>query len=248
MAEDASRIREAPAVAAPPASPAQVPAIAVESVTHSFETEAGTVPVLRDVSAEFRTGEVCALVGPSGSGKSTFLTIMGLLQRPLHGDVLIHGASTAGLGQRERTLLRSSAIGFVFQAFHLIEHKTVRENVLLPSVYSSGANDDRRRLMTAADEILARVGIDHRSDAYPRTLSGGEKQRCAIARALATDARIMLCDEPTGNLDAANTRSILELLQTLAHTQNRAVVIITHDHQVAAAADWTVTLTDGCLT
>ncbi|MGW2622982.1 ABC transporter ATP-binding protein [Micromonospora taraxaci] len=196
---------------------------------------------LRDANLDLNGGELVAVVGASGSGKSTLLNIMGLLDTPTTGLVRFNGVDTADLRERERDGLRSRGSGFVFQAFHLVRHLDVVHNVMLPLVHQHAARATRRERAEAA---LTRVGLAHRQHASPRTLSGGEQQRVAIARALVHDPPVLLCDEPTGNLDSENTDAILELLRGLVSV-TRAVVIVTHDQQVQDCADRRVEVRDG---
>ncbi len=202
------------------------------------------VPALLPCDLTVRRGEYVTIVGPSGSGKSTFLNIAGLLDTPTHGAYLLDGINTTSIKDKERTTLRGSRIGFVFQAFHLLEHRSARENVELAMIYQRVPRPQRR---ARADAALVRVGLGHRLDALPTRLSGGERQRVAIARALVTEPSLLLCDEPTGNLDTATAESVLELLDQL-HLDGATIVAITHDPQVAARGQRTVTIRDGRLT
>ncbi|MDX6738309.1 ABC transporter ATP-binding protein [Actinocorallia sp. A-T 12471] len=188
-------------------------------------------------------GELVAIIGPSGSGKSTLLNILGLLDRPSSGSYLLRGSDTAHLAERERTRVRAQSIGFVFQAFHLVAHKTAWANVALPLLYTRVPHRDRRR---RAEEQLHRVGLGHRLDAYPATLSGGEKQRVAIARATVHGPSMLLCDEPTGNLDSETSATVMDLLDRMAG-DGLAVVVVTHDPAVAARADRVLRVRDGRL-
>jgi putative ABC transport system ATP-binding protein len=201
------------------------------------------VPALRPGDVTIRRGEYVTVVGPSGSGKSTFLNIAGLLDAPTSGRYFLDGVDTAGLGDADRTALRGRRIGFVFQSFHLLPHRSATENVMLAMVYNTGPRTDRR---TRARETLARVGLAHRADALPTRLSGGERQRVAIARALVTRPSLLLCDEPTGNLDTATAESVLGLLDDL-HRDGMTLVVITHDPGVAARGRRTLTIRDGVL-
>ncbi|MFE2555130.1 ABC transporter ATP-binding protein [Streptomyces sp. NPDC059352] len=201
------------------------------------------VQALRPCELAVERGEFVAVVGPSGSGKSTFLNVAGLLDAPTEGTYLLDGIDTAELPDRDRTALRGRRIGFVFQAFHLMPHRSAAENVMLSMVYAAVPRAERR---VRAREALERVGLAHRVDAFPGRLSGGERQRVAIARALAGRPSLLLCDEPTGNLDSGNAETVLSLLGEL-HTSGMTVVVITHDSEVAARADRTVTIRDGVL-
>lgn len=184
------------------------------------------------------------MVGPSGAGKSTFLNIVGLLDSPTSGRYLIDGIDTAAISDAHRTALRGSRIGFVFQAFHLLAHRTARENVELAMVYQRTPRRERRRRAATA---LERVGLGHRIDSIPTRLSGGERQRVAIARALAAEPSLLLCDEPTGNLDSQTATAILDLLDAL-HRDGMTIIVITHDPHVADRAQRTITIRDGILT
>ncbi|MFE6838380.1 ABC transporter ATP-binding protein [Streptomyces sp. NPDC057705] len=202
------------------------------------------VPALLPCDLTVRRGEYVTIVGPSGSGKSTFLNIAGLLDTPTDGTYLLDGIDTTRIKDKERTILRGSRIGFVFQAFHLLAHRSASENVELAMIYQRVPRSQRR---ARARTALLRVGLGHRLDALPTRLSGGERQRVAIARALVTDPSLLLCDEPTGNLDTATAESVLELLDQL-HGDGATIVAITHDPQVAARGQRTVSIRDGRLT
>lgn len=188
-------------------------------------------------------GEFITVVGPSGSGKSTFLNVAGLLDSPTRGHRLLDGIDTAALPDRERTALRGRRIGFVFQSFHLLPHRSALENVTLAMLYTEVPRAQR---LVRAREALEQVGLGHRADAVPGRLSGGERQRVAIARALVGRPSLLLCDEPTGNLDSANAASVLALLDEL-HGCGMTVLLITHDPAVAARGRRTVTIRDGRL-
>ncbi|MEX0170867.1 ABC transporter ATP-binding protein [Streptomyces sp. LMG1-1-1.1] len=188
-------------------------------------------------------GEFITVVGPSGSGKSTFLNIAGLLDTPTAGSFLLDGIDTGRLKDTERTTLRGRRIGFVFQAFHLMPHRSARENVELAMVYGGAP---RRERPLRAREALDRVGLGHRTDALPTRMSGGERQRVAIARALVARPSLLLCDEPTGNLDTGNADAVLGLLEAL-NAEGITIVLITHDPAVAARGRRTVTIRDGIL-
>ncbi|MFE5549609.1 ABC transporter ATP-binding protein [Streptomyces sp. NPDC056534] len=208
-------------------------------------TYAGPPPVtaLRQCDLTIQQGEFVTVVGPSGSGKSTFLNIAGLLDTPSHGSYHFDGISTAGLKESERTALRGQRIGFVFQSFHLMPHRTAEENVTLGMMYSGVSRSNRSR---RAREALLRVGLEHRIDALSSRLSGGERQRVAIARAVAAAPSLLLCDEPTGNLDSVSAEAVLALLNEL-HADGMTIVVITHDHVVAEYGERTVMIRDGVL-
>lgn len=202
------------------------------------------VTALRTCQLTVPRGEYVTVVGRSGSGKSTLLNLIGLLDTPSKGRYLLDGIDTKGLAERDRAALRGRRIGFVFQAFHLLSRRTAEDNVMLSAVYTGTPRPDRRRL---AAQMLRQVGLAHRATALAAQLSGGERQRVAIARALVNRPSLLLCDEPTGNLDSGTAQSILGLIDDL----NRAgltVVLVTHDTQVATRGDRCLTMHDGVLT
>ena len=203
----------------------------------------GAVVALDGVSARIVPGSFTALMGPSGSGKSTFLNVAAGLDRPTSGTVALGDTDLAGLSERRLTILRRERIGFVFQAFNLLPYRTALENVMLAELYNQTSRSTR---LGAAAGALTAVGLGHRLDALPTTLSGGECQRVAIARALVNGPSLLLCDEPTGNLDSRNAASLMELLDEL-NSGGLTIVIITHDAAVAAHAGRTVTIRDGIL-
>lgn len=217
--------------------------IELDDVTRFFP---GPPPVnaLRGVHLTVERGDYLAIVGPSGSGKSTMLNTLGLLDRPSTGTFLFEGIDVAALTEDERAALRARAIGFVFQSFHLMPTRTVLENVMLAGTYAGVPRLEREQLARAA---LQRVGLTHRIDFTPATLSGGERQRVAIARAVCTSPRLLLADEPTGNLDRENSESIMRLFDELG-ADGLTIVMITHDEVVAQSAARTVRMHDGVLT
>jgi ABC-type lipoprotein export system ATPase subunit len=233
------------ATALDPWSPPQgaPPVVELRGVSRTYGTDP-PVQALRGVDLAIYTGDWVAIVGPSGSGKSTLLNILGCLDRPTAGSYVIDGIDASGLSEDERASLRAQSIGFVFQTFHLLGHRTALENVMLADIYAAGDRSDRAARARAA---LERVGIGHRQDFLPTKLSGGEQQRVAIARALLGSPRLLLCDEPTGNLDTANTESVLSLFDELAN-DGLTFVVITHDEDVAERARRAVRIVDGCLT
>jgi putative ABC transport system ATP-binding protein len=212
--------------------------VELEGIERRF---AGGVVALDGIDLRVDAGEYVSIVGASGSGKSTLLNIVGLLDRPTAGRYVLDGVDTADLGERERAGLRSRALGFVFQAFHLLPYRNVRENVALALLYAAVPPAER---VKRADTALDRVGLAHRLDFFPATLSGGERQRVAIARALVTGPSLLLCDEPTGNLDSGTTGTILDLLDEL-HGDGLTIVVITHDDLVSRRAQRVVHLSDG---
>ena len=199
------------------------------------------VPALEALTLSVNAGEMLAITGPSGSGKSTLLNVVGLLDRPTGGRYTLGGVDTTKLGQADRTRCRSQQIGFVFQAFHLLPNRSAIENVALPLTYQRAPVGERR---SRAAHALQAVGLQHRAMAAPHQMSGGERQRVAIARALITRPSLLLCDEPTGNLDSGNATEILELLRRL-NAQGATVMVITHDERVAASCQRQVSMIDG---
>jgi len=201
------------------------------------------VDALRDVDLVVPRGERLAIVGPSGSGKSTLLNVLGCLDRQTSGTYFFDGIDVDQLSDDERAGLRSRAIGFVFQSFHLLPHRTVLENVMIAEVYRGQASEGRVERALAA---LERVGLSHRAGFLPTRLSGGERQRVAIARALTGAPELLLCDELTGNLDSVNAGRILDLLEGLG-AHGPTIIMITHDLDVAGRAERQVRIVDGVL-
>lgn len=202
------------------------------------------VDALRPSSFEIDRGELVAIMGPSGSGKSTLLHLLGLLDHPSGGRYLLDGVDVTSLGDGARSGLRGRRIGFVFQSFHLLAHRSALENVLLASTYNG---TDRKRRAERGAAALRRVGLSHRIHAPVTTLSGGEQQRVAIARAVADPPELLLCDEPTGNLDSTTAAAVLDLLIEL-NAEGLTVVLVTHDADVAARTQRLFKVTDGQVT
>ena len=222
--------------------PAGVPAIEAVDVSRTYQLDGVSVAALRGVSLTIDPGEYVAVVGPSGSGKSTLMHLLGGLDRPTGGRLVIGGRDVASLSAPDLATLRNETIGFVFQAFHLLPRTSAVDNVALPLVYRGiGARQRRER----AAAMLGRVGLGHRLDHRPNQLSGGEQQRVAIARALVTDPAVLLADEPTGNLDSVTGEAVLTLLEQLNAESGVALVMVTHDHEVAARARRQIAVRDG---
>jgi len=217
--------------------------ITLTGVGRTFDSDP-PVPALTDVHLRVGRGDYLSIVGPSGSGKSTLLNVLGLLDLPDTGAYVLEEVDTTRLGDSARTALRGARIGFVFQAFHLLAHRDVEENVMLGDLYVGGRRPGRRERAAAA---LDRVGMGHRRTFRPGQLSGGERQRVAIARALIGSPALLLCDEPTGNLDSANTAAVLDLFDEL-RAAGTTLVVITHDETVSMRAGRRVRITDGRLT
>jgi ABC-type lipoprotein export system ATPase subunit len=227
----------------PRSGAAASPVVELRELSRTYGSDP-PVQALRGVDLTVRAGDWVAIVGPSGSGKSTLLNILGCLDRPSSGSYMIEGIDAAGLTDDERAALRAQMIGFVFQTFHLLSHRTALENVMLGEIYTGKERSGREQRAIAA---LDRVGMGRRRDFFPTKLSGGEQQRVAIARALLGSPRLLLCDEPTGNLDTVNTTALLRLFDELA-AQGLTFIVITHDEDVAAHARRVVRIVDGQLT
>jgi len=216
--------------------------LAVRDATKSYRQGEAEVKALAGVTLDVAAGEFVAIVGPSGSGKSTLLHLMGGLDVPTSGDVLIDGASIARMSDDEVTVFRRRAIGFVFQFFNLLPTLSAEENVALPLLLDGKRPRDVRDRVGAA---LDAVGLGHRRNHRPDEMSGGEMQRAAIARALVIDPKVILADEPTGNLDSATGEQILELIRKANHDRGATVVMVTHDAKAATRGSRLVTMRDG---
>jgi putative ABC transport system ATP-binding protein len=215
--------------------------IRVTSLTKSIDTGTHRVEILKGVDLEIPQGQFAAVMGPSGSGKSTLLGLIAGLDTPTSGSVELDGEEITRLSEDEMAVVRARKIGFVFQSYHLIPTLTAEENVMLPMELAGAAAGGRER----AAELLERVGLGGRADHYPVQLSGGEQQRVALARAFALRPPILLADEPTGNLDSANGRMVLDLLLAMNREQGTTMVLVTHEQELAASADRCIVLRDG---
>ena len=215
--------------------------IKTEQIVRTFRTEEVKTVALNGVSMEVKEGEFVAIMGPSGCGKSTLLNILGLLDNPDGGRYWLDGEEVGMLRERQRTHLRKGRIGFVFQSFNLIDELTVEENIDLQLKYLDVPKAERRKRV---EDILRRVNMSHRAKHYPQQLSGGQQQRVAIARAVVGRPRLILADEPTGNLDSKNGREIMELLSSL-NAEGTTIVMVTHSQRDASYAHRIINLYDG---
>jgi putative ABC transport system ATP-binding protein len=217
------------------------PVIRIENLHKSYETSAGLFPALKDVSLDITASEFVAIMGPSGSGKSTFMNILGCLDAPTAGRYVLDGRNVAELNRDELALLRNRAIGFVFQGFNLLQRMTLLDNVALPLIYSGIEREERHR---RARDLLNKVGLGNYLDAMPNKISGGQQQRVAIARALVNRPRLILADEPTGNLDSHTSEEIMALFETL-NREGITIVLVTHEADIAHHAQRQVRFFDG---
>ena len=216
-------------------------ALELKNVHYAYHTLEGETYALKDITFSVREGEFIALVGPSGCGKSTLLNIMGLLDAPTMGIVEINGIRTEGMKDKELAIFRNKTLGFVFQSFHLINSLNVTDNVELPLLYRRVGSSERKRL---AQEVLEKVGLSHRMRHFPTQLSGGQCQRVAIARAIIGNPEIILADEPTGALDQATGREVMELLKEI-NKRGTTVIIVTHDINIANQTERIIEICDG---
>jgi lipoprotein-releasing system ATP-binding protein len=221
------------------------PVLELCAIERTYVTEADTLPILKGASLTLQPGEIVGLVGPSGSGKSSLLHAAGLLERPDGGEVVVGGVSTSGLNDRQRTAIRRRDIGFVYQFHHLLPEFDARENVVLPQLIGGASY---RQAVSRADALLSMLGLAERATHQPSQLSGGEQQRVAIARALANAPRVLLADEPTGNLDPATSATVFEAFRQTVREAGAAALVATHNHELAARMDRVVTFQDGHLT
>jgi len=218
--------------------------LSLRDIRRTFQQGDRKLEVLRSISLDLRAGEIVALVGQSGSGKSTLLHIAGLLERPDGGEVIVDGKSAGKLGDGARTGLRGKFLGFVYQYHHLLPEFSALENVMLPQMLNGLTRSESR---VRANDLLSMVGLKERADHRPGRLSGGEQQRVAIARAVANAPRVLLADEPTGNLDSTTAETVFRQLLVLVRETGMGALIATHNPELAARMDRTVTLKDGVL-
>ena len=225
-------------------SAASVPLVSVSSLVRRFVTGAETLEVLRDVSLSVPEGGTAAISGESGCGKSTLLGLIGGLDRPTAGSVCVGGREITELGESDLSKYRNREVGFVFQFHFLLKDFTALENVIIPGMLGS---ESSRALRERGRQLLSEVGLDHRMDAWPLELSGGERQRVAVARALINEPRLLLADEPTGNLDERNARAVEDMLFALVRRYGRTMILVTHDSALASRADSRFLLAAGAL-
>lgn len=219
------------------------PVLAIRNLKKDYKSEAGSISILKGINIKFYKGEVVSIMGPSGSGKSTLLGIMGTLDEPSSGGVLLEGQSIEALPERKLSAYRAEKIGFIFQSFNLISTMSALENVMLPlfSVKGCKYGEIRKR----AEEMLRLVGMEGRMKHLPHQLSGGQQQRVAIARALVNKPALIIADEPTGNLDHATGQQVLELIMKLKSQLGMTFIIATHDPEVAQKSDRIIYIRDG---
>ena len=217
------------------------PVIRTEGLHKSYQTSAGLFPALKEVNLSIAGGEFVAIMGPSGSGKSTFMNILGCLDKPSAGHYFLDGRSVAELDKDELALLRNRTIGFVFQGFNLLSRMSLLDNVALPLIYCGAERDERQQ---RAHDLLAKVGLESYASSMPNKISGGQQQRVAIARALVNRPRLILADEPTGNLDSQTGKEIMALFEELNH-EGITTVLVTHEEDIARHAKRRVRFFDG---
>lgn len=214
-----------------------------DKVYKEFEDGGETITALKEASFTLNSGELVAIIGPSGSGKSTMLTMMGGLQRPTGGTITFNGENLSEMDEKERNKLRFNNIGFVLQASNLVPYLTLKDQFLLVDKFSGSKKDEER-----ADKLLDQLGIKKRKNQYPGDISGGERQRAAIARALYTEPNLLLADEPTASLDSEKAMEVIELLKEITVDSDRTTVIVTHDNRLLEYCDRVFKIVDGELT
>ena len=216
--------------------------INIQNLSKIYKTEDVQTNALNNVSLNIKEGEFVAIMGPSGCGKSTFLNILGLLDSASSGSYQFESTETIGTSEKKKSDIRKKNIGFIFQNFNLIDELTVYENIELPLIYNGVSSSERKKRV---EEIMEKINIAHRAKHYPQQLSGGQQQRAAVARALVTRPKLILADEPTGNLDSASSETVMEYLQMINKDLKKAVVLVTHDAYVASFCDKVIFVKDG---
>ncbi len=220
--------------------------IELKDIAKTYHLGEVDLPVLKGISATIDRGELVALMGASGSGKSTLMNLLGCLDHPTAGQYWLEGREISGLSAKERAAVRRQTIGFVFQSFNLLPRTSALENVMMPLTYAS-EHLSERQMRARAGALLAKIGLGDRSDHHPSQLSGGQQQRVAIARALVNNPRLLLADEPTGNLDSRTSEEILEMFQDLNRTEALTIILVTHDPGVARPAPRIIHIQDGLI-
>jgi len=218
--------------------------IRIEDAWKTYKLGEVDLTVLKGVTVGIREGSFVAIMGPSGSGKSTLLHIVGALDLPSKGKAFIDGKDISLMGEDELSQIRGQKIGFVFQQFNLIHNLTAIENVILPMVFQGVSDDERKK---RAKELLTSLGLEHRLDHKPNEMSGGERQRIAIARALANNPDIIVADEPTGNLDSKTGKEVMDILVDLHRNQKKTIIVVTHDPNIADYTQHTINIKDGVI-
>ena len=218
--------------------------IECQNISHQFKDGNTIIPVLNDINFSIKNGESIAIMGASGAGKSTLLQLLGGLDTPINGKVLLKGNTLANMSAKKRGVLRNKYLGFVYQFHHLLPEFSALENVMMPLLI---AKQSKRQAKESASTLLDRVGLLDRVKHRPAQMSGGERQRTAIARALVTNPACVLADEPTGNLDESTATSVIELMLELCEQQNNGMIVVTHDHNIAKQMHKTYELTGGKL-
>lgn len=216
----------------------------IEKISKVYNTKNTYVEAIKEISYQFEQGKFYAIMGHSGSGKSTFIHLLGLLETPTSGKYTLNGKNVENLTEKETAKIRNETIGFIFQDFYLDEYLTACENVMLPMLINKNINNIERK--ERALHLLKRLGLEERITHFPKELSGGEKQRVAIARALANDPKIILADEPTGNLDEENEKKILEILKKQSQ-EGKCVIVVSHSNEIKKYADELLTIKEGRL-
>ncbi|HAR63552.1 MAG: macrolide ABC transporter ATP-binding protein [Candidatus Margulisiibacteriota bacterium] len=215
--------------------------IRLENIQKIYQMAEDVVPVLKGITLDIEEGEYIAIMGPSGSGKSTLMNILGCLDYPSSGNFFLDNENVAVMNTRKLSEIRRSKIGFIFQTFNLITRLSAKENIELPMIYNRTKNKHGK-----PEQLLELVGLSHRANHYPGQLSGGERQRVAIARALVNDPKIIMADEPTGNLDSRSGEQILQMIKNL-HSEKKTILMVTHDRHVAEQAQKIIHIKDGVI-
>lgn len=214
----------------------------LKNITKSYGSGVSKFDALKEISLNIENGDFVSITGPSGSGKSTLMHIIGLLDNPTSGEVLLEEKNISKLDETQLSAIRNKTLGFVFQQFNLLPKTSSLENIMLPLLYSDTPLSSREKM---AFEMLKKVGLEDKAKNFPSQLSGGQQQRVAIARALVNNPKIILADEPTGNLDSHSGREIMDLLHDLNHKEKKTVVLVTHDQDLAKEADTILIVKDG---